>query len=341
MHSYILQRCGVDNRVTAMVCFTLCVAGTVIAADWQSIGGDPCDQFSADNFVATSNCPAAVPYKQQATDHNPLYIKPAEMVSFTIFGVNTSAYTTSSLCRNESLLNEITSLVVVSRCTYCNFTSFFDSLSTGIIDTLQEETYDIACQMDLSNNSFYCHWEEEAKCFSLALNSIDSQLTDTENCVFGNDTGKSENITLLLFNVTTDNVKCLRSLCSRDTWSNASYCDENVGDYQCLASDYDIDLSPCDSNTSASCICEAFSGSPYHCFWNPNSRLTGEHCPRCEPLCRSADHSINFAQFIVGVSLITFAYPMGRLCITLIASDALGTASQVSYALVCSRKSQT
>ena len=39
------------------------------------------------------------------------------------------------------------------------------------------------------------------------------------------------------------------------------------------------------------------------CHWIPNSPVTGKHCSDCQPICRSTQHTLNFAQFIVGIAL--------------------------------------
>ena len=50
--------------------------------------------------------------------------------------------------------------------------------------------------------------------------------------------------------------------------------------------------------------CEAQSGSSHHCFWNPQSRISGECCTTCQDACLSEQTSLNFYQFNVGVFLV-------------------------------------
>lgn len=112
------------------------------------------------------------------------------------------------------------------------------------------------------------------------------------------------------------------------------WCALDPASFQCIAAQHNISLEQCEDevtvNVNASCVCEAFSGRPYHCFWNPQSRLTGKECPRCTKLCRSKDRSLNFVQFVVGMSLVSICIPLGRIVLTLIASDAMGRGSQVN-----------
>ncbi len=82
-------------------------------------------------------------------------------------------------------------------------------------------------------------------------------------------------------------------------------------------------------NDSSQCFCEG-SRDDYNCFWNPSSRINGKYCERCRPVCLSEDHTLYFAQLIIGVLFLAPAYPMGRMSLTILASDGLGEASQVS-----------
>ena len=81
-------------------------------------------------------------------------------------------------------------------------------------------------------------------------------------------------------------------------------------------------LSPCE-------LCKMHSGDPYQCFFNPDSHITQEYCDDCRPFCRSELHTLNFAQFLIGVCLFSFSFPLVRITMTIMFSDALGSASQV------------
>ena len=90
----------------------------------------------------------------------------------------------------------------------------------------------------------------------------------------------------------------------------------------------------CDNNecvggaNTSQCACEG-SGEEGQCFWNPQSRLTGDYCERCRPVCLSRDHTISFGQLIAGTFLLSLVFAMGRMCLTILLSDGLGEASQV------------
>ena len=106
-----------------------------------------------------------------------------------------------------------------------------------------------------------------------------------------------------------------------DTQLNISI-EENSIDNNTLA------LSPCE-------VCKMHSGDPNHCFFNPDSRITHEYCDDCRPFCRSELHSLNFVQFLIGVCLFSFSFPLVRITMTIMFSDALGSASQVMVAVPC------
>ena len=88
-------------------------------------------------------------------------------------------------------------------------------------------------------------------------------------------------------------------------------------------------LSPCEA-------CKMHSGDPDQCFFNPDSHITKEYCTDCRPLCRSELHTLNFAQFLIGICLFSFSFPLVRITMTIMFSDALGSASQVCYPKVYS-----
>ncbi len=226
--------------------------------------------------------------------------------------------TSSPICINATMMDTYD----IKTCSDC---------SPLMIEVQSLCRHDLCCVLEHwvsvnTSEGINCYWKQESTCVSLK-----SGLTDGEILANISERISCEDFNDSLSNISTTDHTALWSFNTRRNESIVA----GQQNYRYLATEHGIDVSTCDGNTSASCVCEAFSGSPYHCFWNPNSRLTGEYCSRCEPLCRSQQHSIHFVQFVIGLSLVTYAYPMGRLSITLIASDALGTASQVSRHVSC------
>ena len=292
------------------------ISGSVLASDWQAISGDPCDRFNG-NVNASDEC----------------------HLFFHSLKFYVQEFDTSETC-NVTLTVESINSTFSGECTPCS-TDSTDSADLIRNFGLAVSDHSLVC-LDSENTSFStshnlnCYWWFNENCYSMTLTEIDSGLPDTSSgsttsiwpisCessggeLVYNSTlptlGKdgTQNFVILEFGMESATTDCLTLKCSSQTHSHPLYMDRT-------------DLDSC--NSSSSCICESFSGPPYNCFWNPNSRITGEYCPRCEPLCRSSDHSINFIQFILGISLMTLAFPVGRATLTLITSDAMGHTSQV------------
>ena len=75
--------------------------------------------------------------------------------------------------------------------------------------------------------------------------------------------------------------------------------------------------------------CEALSSSSHQCFWNPQSRITGDICNTCFRVCLSREKSINLYQFSLGVLLLALSAPLGFVFVSAITSDITSVDSQV------------
>ena len=313
--SYLFQKCGIDNRVIALIGLCLYFSGTIIASDWQAIGGDPCSQFSENSLSGAANISYGFP---DTTDMPYQQITPIE-------GSKTLVLNSSS----SSCTIDTPQLEFNGACGQCTRQTVL------FVDIAKLEEHDFTCQV-MEDDELCCYWREMDLCVNFSLPIIEASglassgilLSDgaTLTCNFTVANLDHTTTVLLLFAIDNSTSDYLKKNCPSDT-KRTSYCEQNHHDYNCIAYANGVNLDMCDSN--ASCICEAFSGSPYHCFWNPNSRITGKYCARCPQLCRSVDHTLNFIQFVIGVSLIALAHPIGRTVLTLIASDAMGTISQV------------
>ena len=51
---FVLQRVGLSNKTICIIGLMCGVSGCLVATDWQSLGGDPCDQYSYDKFNSSS-----------------------------------------------------------------------------------------------------------------------------------------------------------------------------------------------------------------------------------------------------------------------------------------------
>ena len=240
-----------------------------------------------------------------------------ESVHTTVVDLNNTGCETVS----NSILGEPLELEYFGTCTKRSHEMLL-ALMTGCLAA--NKSQELFCGLSNAEDSFYapckvdCFWESKNVCITFNTNNMLDEpgsgaheaianVTHEHSGVFCNSS--YHNLTVLLYS---DNSSRYLESCL-DTSFNFN--NDTVGSNE---------------NSNASSVCESFSGPPYNCFWNPNSRITGEYCPRCEPLCRSSDHSLNFIQFAVGVSSITLGFIMSRIAFTLLTSDAMGAASQVS-----------
>ena len=68
-----------------------------------------------------------------------------------------------------------------------------------------------------------------------------------------------------------------------------------------------------------------------HCHWIPNSLVTGKHCSDCQPICRSTTHTLNFVQFMCGVTLFLLTNMLGYNGSFLLLSDLVSKQYQVAF----------
>ena len=91
------------------------------------------------------------------------------------------------------------------------------------------------------------------------------------------------------------------------------------------------------SNTSSSLYLELLEGciaqstSSDRCFWNPQSRVTGDFCNSCVSSCLSEQRSLNFFQFIIGALLVASSASLGFVFISAVTSEITSIESQVYF----------
>ena len=76
--------------------------------------------------------------------------------------------------------------------------------------------------------------------------------------------------------------------------------------------------------------CEALSTDTHQCFWNPQSRVTGDYCNTCLPVCLSLQTSLNFYQFSIGVLLMAVAATLQFIFNLALVSDITQKRHQVA-----------
>lgn len=176
--------------------------------------------------------------------------------------------------------------------------------------------------IEVTNGSMYidCYWLWQEVSMMVVLEESSIDIND-----------HSSNY-LLAFNLSHESIDTLELFCSEEFSfeKNHSSCNwQNA-----LLSN--IKISQCYDNFSldSQCLCESFDSRPdYKCFWNPNSRITGDYCERCPHTCLSISHSLSLVQLALGLLLGGFGFGLSRFTYTLIVSDCFGDKSQVRRTL--------
>lgn len=70
------------------------------------------------------------------------------------------------------------------------------------------------------------------------------------------------------------------------------------------------------------------------CYWIPNSIVTKKLCEDCQPICRSPQRSLTFAQYCIGAALLTMAFTITYPPIFALLSDRLQRGAQVHCQLL-------
>ncbi len=91
-----------------------------------------------------------------------------------------------------------------------------------------------------------------------------------------------------------------------------------------------IDVLCLGNASDASYYCQLFGvESGNECFWNPESRITGDYCERCRQVCLSKSHTLNLVQLLFGLGMTSFSVIPGRVLASTMISDIAGTRSVV------------
>ena len=314
---------------------SLLLFGSLIASDFQSINGDPCNQLTDGTidwiqqknieldtrlFKLSSDGSGTIECTKWTTNSTVIRLNATfhcrddcfaadRNTTCTLLQVLSQAdhYTPSTLLCQPTLWNTSnTSTITFSPSFYCYWpyvNSFVSLYSSGYT----EYTYHVSTHTDKMSSE----GSGSMKCFHYKslCDNFDSELWQLAVVtIVTTDAQDNDN----------NNKQCS---------SVSTNCTENSP--ICLAAEYYIDFNDCvDFNDS--CVCELFKSVPkYECFWNPISRVNGQYCDRCSHVCLSRHYSLNLVQFLVGLCLFTFGYPIVRFTLTLIASDGLGQSSQV------------
>ena len=296
--------------------------GSTILTDWQSLGGDPCRQLRDSWCIDNTNY--------------------SSTINASLDSAIISSWKPQNVCTDGlDVSGEIAAPILMSCDSECiNSTTSCDILrSTATSHDI--ETSAVLCMW---GQPLLCYWPSEDQFLELSADDVFSnewkwlqtELNSLDGSGITNDcsapVNKSQKDMILLIINIHSTISCSDMSCNNSTWS--LNCTQDKDNPVCIAEEHSIDpLSQCDmTNTSDQCVCELFSSvNNYHCFWNPSSRINGRYCERCRKVCLSKTHSLNFPQLLIGIMFLAPGYPMSRISLTTLGSDALGRASQVNY----------
>lgn len=77
--------------------------------------------------------------------------------------------------------------------------------------------------------------------------------------------------------------------------------------------------------------CQNVSGPSSTCFWNRQSRVTGEYCTECVGTCLGTERSQNIYQLSLAVIFLSIGTPLGYIFTSAIVSDITPLNSQVAF----------
>ncbi|CAI7991588.1 hypothetical protein GBAR_LOCUS783 [Geodia barretti] len=80
--------------------------------------------------------------------------------------------------------------------------------------------------------------------------------------------------------------------------------------------------------------CEGKSTSNHECFWNPSSRVTGDHCHTCHNACLSKQAFLNFYQFNIGVLFLSVGATLAYVFNFALLSDIVPPENQGSITVL-------
>ena len=266
--------------------------------DWQSISGDPCKQLNDIYHFNGSDITVDATIKTLVLSWQPTN-------SCRI--INMDIEPTLMSCDNNCLSNE---------CYWLRDISLTLTTSSNFV-----------CTPDLIDTKLLCYGIKENTFITLKP----SLTIWTDLIIWFDDNGSGHEFNTTACNRTYNLAHPLIMLQVLSDFSQS--CDILT---TCLEQDIEESCNgQCDVTNVTSCVCELFgSDSEYQCFWNPHSRLTGRYCERCRKACLSKKRSLNFVQFLVGVFFLAPGFPMCRISLTILASDALGRESQVSNLII-------
>ena len=300
-------------------------------ADWQSIGHDPCIQYS----------PYFHPELQNMTTQDKPLVDVANSVTqqeIMCEELDFSSYISAG--------DEVTSLLEGTQVVVCQ-----EGFHLGQVNRM----LDLECEVRSSGSCLrFVTNQSSSNCFYF-------RVTSGNLCLEMPDTGNGSNY-LARRSISCDAPKHPFSLCasfrsvSRDSrpLSMTMYAFQEFKEViQMLTvavaghpeySNINVQAdSSSQSNSSQTGMtprehCEAMGQGEYNCYWNQASQITHQGCDECPQICYSEHKSLNFVQFCIGAFFLVIAIPPTRIALMVLIFDNLHRELQVHFLKITSSK---
>ena len=319
---FTLHVLKVNARIMAIGGVTASCIGLLIMMDWQSIGYDPCTQYSPYHHPELVNSTTPVGPEIDIVVQQESMCQELNLPSYISIGDNTASQLESTrvgVCQGNFHLGQV------------------------------NRTLDLECEIRSSDScARFSSRHSSASCFSF-------EVISGKFCLEPQDTGGHANLSTLT------SVSCVSpdhpfSLCATFSMGSENnkllsmtmYAFQELKDLVQMFTvaiathpQYRTQTHNSNDNTSEPGTprerCEAMAQSKDECYWNQASKITHQECDHCPQICRSELKSLNFVQFCIGVFFFVVAIPPTRIVLMVIISNNINRGMQVHRLLhLCS-----
>ena len=295
------------------------MVGAALIADWQSIGYDPCTQYSV--------------------FHNP---EIEDNITSLLLDDNISpVITTPPACLDNCMLLNDSSFLANLQKSPRNLSHNYDQFNTAQLacTNLTDDDLDcLQCKSDGANGFMAYRININDSCYDFLSEKVNENvLSEVENSTRSGITCTDLNNNLSIC-INVQNVASFPISQVQDFKEAVSLLTEAVingendelfssiaGAQNVRVEDHpEFRIKPELLDASDLCL-----SSLDNCYWNQFSPLTKVDCFACPPICRSVKRSLNFIQFAIGVTIFVLVIPISRVVLMVLISDNLSPENQV------------
>ena len=316
------ENAKINNRLLTIITLVISMIGGLLMADWQSIGSDPCLQYSVfHNPSIITSLPDDINDRRwqvvswQATECVYLDINDSafqvEVEKLADAKMNSSVLDPVSVNERRLECNNLTTVGIVDPCPGCSNDS---AASAGCMSyavnvngscLIVESRLGVITDMFNSNSTSH-NCNDIATPLSVCINIHNEELFSTEQ--MDNFEGTISMLNVIALNYPRD---VLESMFER--FQSIDHNDHDI------IPDHTVE--PVSEILRARELC---LHSPHNCYWNQFSPLTKVECFDCPPICRGVHKSLNFILFSIGVAISAFVVPITEVVWTVLITDNLG-----------------